>query len=72
MCPFSLTVHINDPGLHLEPTSYVELNEIKKPLIKFIKTKGEKIRVNNRSIDCFNYHDGSGSILYAENRVNIH
>ena len=42
MCPFSLTVHINDPGLHLEPTSYVELNEIKKSLIKYIKNKGEK------------------------------
>jgi hypothetical protein len=72
MCPFSLTVHTNDPGLHLKPTSYVELNEIKKTLIKFLKTKGERIRVNNPSIYCFNYQDESGSIIFAENRVKIH
>jgi len=69
MCPFNLSVHVNDVDIHLKPTSYVDLAEIKKILIKFLKNKGEKIRINNPSIQCFNYQDDCGSILYAENKV---
>lgn len=69
MCPFNLIVHMNESNVHLKPTSYVELTEIKKILVKFLKNKGERIRVNNQSIHCFNYQDDSGSILFAENRV---
>jgi hypothetical protein len=70
MCSFSLTVHINEPDVHLKPTSYVELAEIKKILIQFLENKGEKIRLNNPAIQCFNYHDDCGSILFVENKVN--
>ncbi len=69
MCPFNLTVHINEPSIHLTPTSFVELTEIKQILIKFLRTKGEKIKLNNSSIQCFNYHDNCGSILFVENKV---
>jgi len=72
MCPFTLTVHINDSDVHLKPTSYVELAEIKKFLIRFLKNKGEKIKFNNPSIQCFNYQDEYGSILFVENRVKIY
>ena len=72
MCPFNLAVHLNESNVHLKPTSYVELTEIKKMLVKFLKNKGEKIRLNNQSVHCFNYHDNSGSILFAENRVRTH
>jgi hypothetical protein len=71
MCPFNLTLHINDSDVHLKPTSYVELTEIKKFLIKFLKNKGDRIKINNPSIHCFNYQDDCGSILYAENKVKI-
>lgn len=70
MCPFKLTVHLNEPDTHLKPTSFVELAEIKKILIQFLKNKGEKIKLNNPNIQCFNYQDNSGSILLAENKVN--
>jgi hypothetical protein len=69
MCPFNLSFHVNDVDVHLKPTLYVDLAEIKKILIKFLKNKGEKIRINNPSIQCFNYQDDCGSILYAENKV---
>ena len=69
MCPFNLTVHINEPDVHLKPTSYVELAEIKKILIKFLENKGDKIKLNIPSIQCFNYHDDCGSILFVQNKV---
>lgn len=69
MCPFNLSVHMNESNVHIKPTSYVELAEIKKLLVKFLKNKGEKIRLNNQAIQCFNYQDQIGSILFAENRV---
>lgn len=69
MCPFKLSVHVNEPNVHIKPTSYVELAEIKEILVRFLKNKGEKIRVNNPAIQCFNYQDPVGSILVAENRV---
>ncbi|CAF1508898.1 unnamed protein product, partial [Adineta steineri] len=37
MCPFELTVHVNESNIHLESTSFVELTEIKKILIKFLQ-----------------------------------
>ncbi len=69
MCQFKLTVHMNEADVHLKPTSYVQLTEIKKVLIKFLKNKGKPIKVNNPSIYCSNYQDNCGSILFAENRV---
>lgn len=69
MCPFKLTMHLNESDTHLKPTSFVELAEIKKILIKFLKNKGEKVKISNPNIQCFNYQDNVGSILYAENKV---
>ncbi|CAF3931803.1 unnamed protein product [Rotaria sp. Silwood1] len=68
MCVFNLTVHINQPDLHLKPTSYVELAEIKTVLMNFLENKGQKIKLNNSSVQCFNYKDDCGSILLAENK----
>ena len=39
MCSFNLTVHANEQDLHLTPTSYVELSEVKKVLLKFLQNK---------------------------------
>jgi hypothetical protein len=69
MCPFNLTVHVNEPDIHLKPTSYVELTEIKSILIKFLLNKGEKIKLSNPLVQCYNYHDNCGSILFVENKV---
>ncbi|CAF2879999.1 unnamed protein product [Rotaria sp. Silwood2] len=68
MCPFNLTVHTSQPDLHLKPTSYVELAEIKKILVKFLENKGQKIKLNESSVQCFNYQDDCGSILFVENK----
>ncbi|CAF3451160.1 unnamed protein product [Rotaria sp. Silwood1] len=68
MCSFNLTVHINQSDLHLKPTSYVELAEIKKILVKFLENKGQKIKLNVSSVQCFNYKDDCGSILFVENK----
>ncbi|CAF3911899.1 unnamed protein product, partial [Adineta steineri] len=67
MCPFELTVHVNESNIHLESTSFVELTEIKKILIKFLQNKSEKIKINS-TVQCFNYHDDCGSILIVENK----
>ncbi|CAF1240094.1 unnamed protein product [Rotaria sordida] len=68
MCQFNLTVHINQPDLHLKPTSYIELAEIKKVLVKFLENKGQQIKLNNLSVQCYNYKDDCGSILFVENK----
>lgn len=69
MCPFVLNVHTNDVEiLRLKPTSYVEFTEIKKILLKFLKNKGDRIKINNSHVDCYHYHDACGSIVYAENK----
>mgnify|MGYP006904180159 FL=1 len=69
MCPFVLNVHTNDADIHLTPTSYVELGDIKKFLLKFLKNQSERIKLDNSAVQCFHYHDAYGSIVYAENRV---
>lgn len=71
MCSFNLTAYVNQPDVTLKPTAYVELSEIKKILIKFLQNKGEKIKLDDPSVRCFNYQDDCGSVLYVENKVNI-
>ncbi|UJR30828.1 hypothetical protein I4U23_018345 [Adineta vaga] len=68
MCPFKLTIHMNESDIHLKPTSYVELTEIKKLLIRFLKNKGDQIQLKNPSVQCINYNDDCGSILFIDNK----
>ena len=69
MCPFNLTVNTNRPDLHLKPTSFIELEEIKTALLRFLMKKAEKIKLRDPSVLCFNYQDDCGSILFIKNSV---
>lgn len=71
MCPFNLTVHSNQSDMRLRPTKFIDLNDMKKALIKFLEHKGERIMLSDSSIQCFNYQDDCGSIVFVQNKVNI-
>ena len=70
MCPFQLTVHVNESDIRLKPTSFIELNEIRGSLIQFLKDKSDRIQLKNPSVHCFHYQDDYGSILFVQNKVN--
>ena len=71
MCPYHLTVFLNQSDLRLTPTSFYELDDLKKSLSKFLSKQGERIKLKDSSIKCVNYQDDYGSILFAENTVDI-
>ncbi|CAF0850580.1 unnamed protein product [Adineta ricciae] len=68
MCPFQLTVHVNESDIRLKPTSFIELNEIRGSLIQFLKDKSDRIQLKNPSVHCFHYQDDYGSILFVQNK----